>query len=71
VREVLKPLLKLPLLAIKLFFFFLKFGHRRRWAVYHFRKHLLGQGLPVEIANKLAEQYASFISLRNLKRFLI
>ncbi|MEM3513402.1 MAG: hypothetical protein QXH13_04435 [Thermoplasmata archaeon] len=61
----------LPALILRLIFCYLILGHRRRWAVYRFRKQLRKHGIPREIADKLAIDYESFITLSSLKRFLI
>ncbi|MCX8173045.1 MAG: hypothetical protein N3F63_00330 [Thermoplasmata archaeon] len=71
VKIILTTAVRLPVLLFRLLFWYLKLGHKRRWATYRFRKRLRKRGLPREIADKLAVEYEELVTLRSLKRFLI
>lgn len=60
-----------PAFLFRLSFCLFKFGHRRRWAVYRFRRMLRNRGVPADIAKKLALEYETFLTMRELKKFLI
>lgn len=55
-----------PILFLKLFISYLRFAHRRTWAVYRFRKTLQKNGVPLQVARELSRMYEQSARLRSI-----
>lgn len=57
-----------PIILFKLFIIYMKYGHKRRWAIYRFRKRLRKEGMPKEVIEMLADEYEKSGSITKLLR---